>query len=388
VVREHDNLGEALGWTLVRGDAETARRLAAELARFWMVLGALSEGRGWLERAVAVAGPSSLEAEVDARCWASNLAAAQNDLARGEALAETALTLAREGGYRLGEAMVLCELGVVARWRGDGVEAAKRLEEALELFRELGEAVWEGVTLRNLGLAAALRGDYDGSKAWHEAALAMWRRLDHQWGIPAALRELAHLALLRGDHAAALPLYRESLTRWRYQRERLHLGECLLGLAQVALAAGQSEQAVRLLGAVEALYEAMGVVPPVDVREEIARSTGKARAILGEDRYEAAWQAGRALPLRDAMDEAAAVTIPPERVGGGVAPAAPTAFGLTSREMEVLRLLAEGRTNEEVAEALFISPRTAATHVRNILAKVGVESRAAAVGQAIRQGIV
>ncbi|MEA2598866.1 MAG: hypothetical protein QOF01_5335, partial [Thermomicrobiales bacterium] len=68
-------------------------------------------------------------------------------------------------------------------------------------------------------------------------------------------------------------------------------------------------------------------------------------------------------------------------------PAADDRHGLTERELEVLRLLVEGRTNVEIAAALFISPRTASTHVANILGKFGVDSRAGAVSQAFRLGL-
>jgi DNA-binding NarL/FixJ family response regulator len=59
-------------------------------------------------------------------------------------------------------------------------------------------------------------------------------------------------------------------------------------------------------------------------------------------------------------------------------------FGLTAREQEVLRLVAAGRGNREIAAELFISPRTASVHVSNILAKLGVASRGEATAAAHR----
>jgi DNA-binding NarL/FixJ family response regulator len=63
-------------------------------------------------------------------------------------------------------------------------------------------------------------------------------------------------------------------------------------------------------------------------------------------------------------------------------------LGLTSREMQVLALIAEGATNGQIASTLFISPKTVSTHVSNILAKLGVASRAAAAAHAHRSGLV
>ena len=75
------------------------------------------------------------------------------------------------------------------------------------------------------------------------------------------------------------------------------------------------------------------------------------------------------------------------RVGGGGSPAE-ARFGLSPRENSVLLVLAEGRTNREIAERLFISERTVAVHVRRILAKMGVGGRTEAAGMAIRLGLV
>jgi DNA-binding NarL/FixJ family response regulator len=71
--------------------------------------------------------------------------------------------------------------------------------------------------------------------------------------------------------------------------------------------------------------------------------------------------------------------------GGGLAV---TPYGLTDRELEVLRLLAAGRTNKQIATELFISPKTASVHVSNILAKLGVAGRGEAAARAHRDGLV
>jgi DNA-binding NarL/FixJ family response regulator len=75
-------------------------------------------------------------------------------------------------------------------------------------------------------------------------------------------------------------------------------------------------------------------------------------------------------------------------MSAGNAPITPARFGLSPRESEVLLVLAEGRTNREIAERLFISERTVAVHVRRILAKLGVAGRVEATGLAIRLGLV
>jgi DNA-binding NarL/FixJ family response regulator len=128
------------------------------------------------------------------------------------------------------------------------------------------------------------------------------------------------------------------------------------------------------------------------VREERVAAAG--RAALGEVGYELARAAGRALAPEEivaeataAADDAATVRQAPARPPAP-APGRPEhAVDLTPREREVLRQLAAGQTDREIAAALFVSPKTASNHVASILAKLGVETRTAAAAFALRHGL-
>jgi len=392
---EIENLRATLEWALGAGDAETAQRLASELARFWVNLGDLAEGRAWLERAVALTGPSPPPTRVDALCWAAAFASLQNDKARANELAAEALRLARACGFQLGEALALLQLGDAAE-AADPDLAEALTQEAQALFQQWGEPVWEGMALRRLGEIAGRRGDRDGAAAWHEAAFAIWRQLDHPWGIPDALRTLADDALARGDMNTARVRYQASLVRWRDLRERLHMSGCFAGLARVALAAGQAEVAARLFGVVGALDAAMGYVPPRELYVAIAVATDAARAAIGAAAFGAAWEEGGALSVEQAVAEALAVDASAVEVGADLALTghetsanAPSfgGHGLTPREQEVLRIMASGQSNQEIASTLFLSVGTVKVHVSHILAKLGVKSRAAATDYAHRHNL-
>jgi DNA-binding NarL/FixJ family response regulator len=97
---------------------------------------------------------------------------------------------------------------------------------------------------------------------------------------------------------------------------------------------------------------------------------------LGEAAFTAAWWEGQHLTLEDAVAEAHAL------LRHGNPP-----LGLTSREVEVLRLVAEGKTDREIAEALFVSRRTVSKHVEAILAKLEGDTRTAAASTAVRRGL-
>jgi DNA-binding NarL/FixJ family response regulator len=93
------------------------------------------------------------------------------------------------------------------------------------------------------------------------------------------------------------------------------------------------------------------------------------------------------MPLAAAVAAALAIAVP-DAPAGGTAPPSTSVGALTARERDVLRLLVDGRSNAEIAVALFVSAGTVKTHVSNILAKLGTPTRAAAATHAVRHGLV
>jgi DNA-binding CsgD family transcriptional regulator len=155
----------------------------------------------------------------------------------------------------------------------------------------------------------------------------------------------------------------------------------MVGIAGVALTRGQAAQAARLLGAIEAARDEVGMRRASNWLHA-ERITTDTRAALGAKAFAEAWSLGRLLTLEEAVSEAFALAAPE------ASPRAPRdATGLTPREVDVLRLLVEGKSDREIGEALFIGTRTVQTHVANLFAKLGVNARAEAAAVAVRQGI-
>jgi DNA-binding NarL/FixJ family response regulator len=155
-----------------------------------------------------------------------------------------------------------------------------------------------------------------------------------------------------------------------------------LGVA--AQLAGHDEYAAQLLGGSEALREQYGAAFMPTLSSSYEQALVAIQRNLGDERFVAAWDAGRRLSLDELLELTTAA--PPEPAESKPV-TAPTG-GLSARETEVLRLLVAGRSDRQIAEELFISHRTAQGHVGSIFNKLGVNSRTAAATTAIRLGLV
>ncbi len=319
----------------------------------------------------------------------------QGDRERATAALTEALALFRAAGDDDGAAFALNRLGTLALHAGDAALADTRFAEAGALIRAVGNEDGIAALEGQLGYAALLRGDHARAAAHLEAALARYRRLGSKLGTGRVLIHLGRGLTEQGEAARALPLLREALDCDRETGNRWYLAEALEAVAATAARLGEPDRAARLWGAAAALREVIGApVPPPD-RAGHDEAVAGVRALLGDDAFAAAVAAGRALAPEEAAAAAATVG---DRSGAGApdATAVPedagpigeaAHLGLTAREAEVLRLLVEGRSNREIAEVLFISPRTASTHTGRVLEKLGVGSRAAAASVARRHGL-
>jgi non-specific serine/threonine protein kinase len=147
----------------------------------------------------------------------------------------------------------------------------------------------------------------------------------------------------------------------------------LEAFAWVAASSGRLERAALLLGSSAALWQELGNVLMPYWQPYHDASDGSARTGLGEERYQARWDEGFALPRRAAVAFALEETLP-ENDRTSAAEAA-GGFELTGRELEVARLVADGLSNPDIASKLFVSRATVKTHVSHILRKLALDSR-------------
>ncbi len=241
---EHDNMRLALEWALGSVSAETALRLAVALHLFWDIRGYWTEGRKWLELALAAASgaPSSLRAK--AFHAAGMLAWYQGDNRRTVAHLEASVALHRDLGDKEGIANSLDILGIVAYRQGDYGRAEALLEQSLTLNRELGHKT--PFTLYLLGIVARLRGDYEQAEARGRESLASNRELGRKGAVALTLDSLALLAYYRGDYNQADVLCKEGLVLFRERSDKFGTAGSLNTLALVACGQGDYRQAAAL----------------------------------------------------------------------------------------------------------------------------------------------
>jgi predicted ATPase/class 3 adenylate cyclase/Tfp pilus assembly protein PilF len=314
---EHDNLRAGLSWGLSleerlqgKRSHEDGLRLAASLWRFWSNRGHLSEGRRWLGLARARASVSEGEASVaqaKVLAGAGYLAQNQGDFAEARTLGEESLTLFRQAGDQRGCGTALRVLAMVAHGQGDWAEARAFYEQSLTISRQEGPQWAVAHTLRNLGEVTLYLGDYAEARALCEESLTLFRQAGNLGGIAYPLRSLALLAHYQGDYAEAQALYEESLTLFRQVGDHFSASMVLGSLGVLAHRQSQMGRSVRLLGADASLRESIGSgFFPADP-EEIAAMLASAAEALGEATFTAAWDAGLAMTLDEAVEYALAV---------------------------------------------------------------------------------
>jgi len=280
---------------------------------------------------------------------------------RAGLLIEESLILAREAKYKALIGYPLWLLGVVALQAGEIDTARSRLEESLEIFQEVGmrEDIGSVLRLSGLSVVSLVQGDYTGAQVLLEKSLKITREMGNKW----------------------------------------LLANSLVGLGAVAAARGEPARGIRLLAVAQSLCESInGVLMPAS-RTGQDFTAAALRTRLGENLFQTLWDEGRAMTLEQVLDAPAELLSTPgsprpvettaqEPPVRSPEPAPLVSASLTPREMEVLRLLAQGLTSVQIAEQLIIGLVTVNFHVRSIYSKLGVTSRSAATRYALEHHLV
>jgi predicted ATPase/DNA-binding CsgD family transcriptional regulator len=368
---EHANLRSALQFCLsTPGEAEAGIAMAAQLWLYWEGRFHVSEGRRWLTALLAAPAPSPARAKA---LWAAGyLALLHSDVTAAVPLLDESRQLAGQSGDDAALAYATQFLGFAALYQGDTARSVTLAEEGLRLHRIARNAPGAAGALLHLGITHSFRGDLDLAAHRYAESLTISEHEGDRWIRPNTLFGLGIVLWLQADPAGAARREKESLRLKHDMDDRSGIALCLEALAWITATDRHSERAATLLGAARSIWDAL-------LTETYAPWQGyhdacmlQARSHLGRDAFDAAFCKGMAMSITHAVSYALEQPEPP-------APHQPAARrradALTEREGEVVALIAQGLSNKQIAARLVISSRTAESHVRHILNKLGLDSR-------------
>lgn len=311
----------------------------------------------------------------------------QGDYAKARALAEEALALFRASDDTWGMGFALHHLARCLFLQGDEMAACTCAEESLALCRKIDD---KGAVAYALGLSgeiALFQRKIPTAQTYLQEALTLHKELEDRWGEARICSLLAKTALVQGNPLMAHASYLESLRVLAEDGDKLLVATCLEGLSEVSLVLEASvASAAHLLSAAANLRKSIGApLPPVE-RVTYERIMTVVRAKLGRDVLKTVWAEGEHMTLAQLITDIES-ELGRKKVSTFAHPfrthSSRALAGLTLREIDVLRLVAEGLTDIQIAEGLVLSSRTIGTHLRSIYNKLGVSSRAAATRFAV-----
>ena len=382
VEQSMDDVRATFSWLTGTGDGERALQLAERLSGWWTSRGMPREGVRYFQSAFAIAPRVPDELRIAALrdyVWLQALTgaipAALSYRDEIEALAQT-----------LDQPLIWVKteqlMGALAFVEGDFEEGKRRTQHAIELA-EQGEIMsqFRGL-LFNMATLSEIVGEYDSALDYHRRGIALMERTRSPGFFAMHLVGMANLALRMGDPPEADRLVMDAWPELVKQRDAQNVASALFIKGEVLLEAGRPHPAADLFGAADELVDTHGRVLTEMEVVELDRLRARFIQALGSEEFERTLAAGRTRSL----EELTPVIMAPVSVLSE--PARPEPSLLTPRETEVARLLVDGKTNPEIAAALFISERTVQSHVANIMAKLGVNSRTAVAARVVRDGLL
>jgi len=388
----------ALHWADEHSDTDLGLDISASLWRWWLQRGRLTVGRNWLARFLTQAGPRDDERVGRALCAAAVLAAENGDYTEAIRTAELALAIFEPLGLKLRMSLAATVLGSAHRYLGNADAARPRFETAVRLREELGDRRSLSIAINNMALLELDVGNIGRARELLEQALAIKREFGEQRSIALGLANLADVLIKTGEWDTAERLLDEGVALadgspqligifrsnqgaiaahredWAAAAEHFRAAisasqagghphdsiEPMIGLGRVYHQIGQDDEALRELRSAQALAADIGN----------AHRRAEADAALAE--------------ITGAADATSPESAAP---GSATSIRAPRPGNLTARQVDVLRLLAAGLSNKQIAAELYLSTATVERHLATIYRNLGLAGRVEAARFAIEHGL-
>lgn len=392
---ERGNLDQTLAWAAHAGETQTILRIGTAIWRFWWACGGNRVGLMYMQQALSRnRQPLTPTAQIRALNAIGNLAWTLADYSTAVTAHQEALAHCDVLGDQVGMARHTYNLGIVAEYQGDDVQAEAFFTRSLALYRQAQLSFGIGLNIRGLAAVALQRGAYGQALELAHDAVAILRNTPDRFFLVWSLNQLGAVLLANQQPAAAASAGAEAATILGAIDGQVLLVDALLVVACAGVALGDAERGTRLFAAAETLRARQHWPLSPKTYALIVPYVRAVRTMLTSEQFYAAWRNGEGLPLAAALDLAlqpfaspnqltppAVLPTPPPRLPSLIEP-------LTPRELEVLALLVEGLTNKQIAERLVMSSHTVHSHVRTIFSKLHVSSRASATRAAIAFGLI
>jgi DNA-binding CsgD family transcriptional regulator len=288
---------------------------------------------------------------------------------------ELAIAAARDARQPIPLAHSLTMASIAASMAGDRASAGRFLDEAQAVAADADDVAATVGILQARALKGAIEGDFETVKLVATEGARLSREAGDLYALHMMLLNLGGAALAAGDLTESKRRQEEALRIAYRIDDRIGQFYLLAALAYHATISGQPRVAAQLLGASEAMRIGAGATVMAVLAPFVIQAEESASASLGALKYAADFEIGgrlsRDAAVRLALGESRAVAAAPDHAGAGV---------LGKRQADVARLVADGLTNKQIGARLFISERTVDSHVRNILDKLGFNTRAQIAG--------
>ena len=364
---EIDNVRAVLERALASGNIALGTEVATFMWWYWMTR-ATTEGVRWIDTFIEASRgvPAASGWPLFVRGF---LAVLQADPATARPMLRSAVEAARASGDVQLLSQSLSMASVAEVWAGDAEAANRLLAEAKAVTEPLGDPVMELGVLQAQALNGFRAGDLHGARSAAVNGVELSRKIGDLYAFDMRLLNLSRGAIMGQDLEQAKPLLAEGLVVAHGIDDRIAQFLWLNAYAYHAACSGDMGSAARLLGAAHTRgAEAGASVNPL-VAPMLAHAEASATAALGSAKFAMEFNSGKQLK----RDEARRLALGERQ---WALRASKNNDGLLGRrEGDVARLVAEGLSNKEIGSRLFISERTAESHVHNILNKLGLKTR-------------
>ena len=367
---EIENVRAVIQRCLIRREFAAGVELVTSLGPYWITRGT-SEGARWLDELLAEA-PQAVDGYAHACFLRASLALLQADVPAARSTLDRTMVLNRASGNTSLLSQSLSMASVAANMAGDRESARELLQEALSLTAGLSDVSAQLGLLQARALDGLFNGDLDAVRSASAEGARRSREVGDLYSLGVLLTNRGIAALLSDQLDEAKQSFIEVLRVASELDDRVALHHSLGAISYHAARSGQPSLSAQLLGAADAIRaeaDARELAPLVPL---LAQARELTMAGLGKPRFEAEYGAGRQLSREAAIALALGET-PHSRLPARKDPGLAL---LGNREADVARLVAEGMTNKQIGSRLFISERTVEGHVRSIMNKLGLNSRA------------